>query len=249
MRLLDVISDLRDRLADKGGDRAQYDAWETDDTSCFFNNLELVRYLNTAHREIAVRTRCYRDTDSSLCQIGVTAGTAVYDYDSLILMVEEVWLASTGCPLTKIQLRDLRPLQSFPAVPGTPTHYLEEDAPFRLTLHPTPVVNDTLYLTVYRLPLEDWTWSNRTRSIYEPPEQLREALVQGALMYAYQKRDADTADGGRQAFHANEFDKLVGPPVDFRTLEDRRWNANLDTAVLPSPYTVRRRSRRVGWDS
>jgi hypothetical protein len=247
MKLLDVISDLRDRLADKGGDRAQYAAWETDDTGCFFNNLELVRYLNTAHREIAVRTRCYRDTDASLCQIPVSAGSAVYEYDPLILSVEEVLLGSTRQPLGKIQLRDLRPLQRQNSDPGTPTCYLEENAPFRLTLYPTPAAADTLYLTVYRLS-DDFTWANRNASVWEPPEQLREALIQGALMYAYQKRDADTADGGRQLFHMGEFDRLVGPPVDFRALEDRRWNANLDIEIIPSPYTVRRRGRRVGWN-
>ena len=254
MTPLDIVYDCRLRMDDLGGDVETVPAgfqyyWEADDSASLVLNQEWLRFLNTAHREIAVRTRCYRDTDASLCQIGVTAGTAVYEYDPLILMVEEVLLASTGCPLTKIQLRDLRPLQSVPAVPGTPTHYLEEDAPFRLMLHPTPVVNDTLYLTVYRLPMADWTWASRSTAVDEPPEPLREALIQGALMYAYQKRDADTGDGGRQAFHAKEFDKLVGPPVSFRTLEDRRWNANLDTAIVPSPYTTRRRSRRIGWNS
>jgi hypothetical protein len=252
--LLDVIYDVRLRADDLGGDTGTPSTgytyyFEEDDRGALFKNIELVRFLNAAHREIAVRTRCYRDTDSGLCQIRVSAGAAIYEYDPLILSTEEVLLKSTGQPLRKIQLRDLRPLQANYETTGTPTHYLEENAPFRLMLHPTPAVADTLYLTVYRLPMDEWTWAQRKTQIYEPPDQLREALIQGALMYAYQKRDADTGDGGRQAFHANEFEKLVGPAVDFRTLEDRRWNANLDTTITPSPYTVRRRSRRVGWDS
>lgn len=250
--LLDIIYDVRLRADDLGGDTGTVPAgytyyFEYSDARALFKNVELVRYLNAAHREIAVRTRCYRDTDSSLCKITVTAGTAVYEYDRLILSVEEVLLGSTGQPLPKIQLRDLRPLQDSDDTTGTPTHYLEENAPFRLMLHPTPDVADVLYLTVYRLPLEEWTWAQRKMPIDEPPEQLREALIQGALMYAYQKRDADTEDGGRQAFHAREFERLVGPAVNFRVLEDRRWNANLDMTITPIPYTVRRRSRLAGW--
>ena len=251
MKLLEVIHDIRLRADDLGGDTGAPPSgfsyyWESNDAGCLLKNEEIVRYLNAAHREIAVRTRCYRDTDTSLCQIPVSAASAVYEYDPLILSVEEVLLQSTGQPLGKIQLRDLRPLQRQNSDPGTPTHYLEENAPFRITLYPVPAVADTLHLTVYRLS-DDFTWANRNASVWEPPEQLREALIQGALMYAYQKRDTDTGDMGRQAFHAREFERLVGPPVDFRVLEDRRWNANLDTEIIPSPYTVRRRSRNVGW--
>jgi hypothetical protein len=85
-------------------------------------------------------------------------------------------------------------------------------------------------------PLESMTWGARKSDMEEPPESLREALIQGALAYAYQKRDADTGDMGRQQFHAQEFDKLVGPSVDYRTLENRRANANLDISIRPQGY-------------
>ena len=236
MQLLDLISDLRDRLADKGGDRAQSVPWEEDDTGCFWHNLELLSYFNKAHREIAVRTQCYRDTEAELCTITVRAGTARYDIDPRILTIEDVLLSSTGASLIKTQLRDYRKVANTHTVTGTPTHYLEENRPFRLTLSPIPVVNDTLYLTVYRLPLEDMTWTARKSDLEEPPEQLSEALIQGALSYAYQKRDADTSDAGRQQFHAKEFEKLVGKPVDYRILENRRFNANLDISIRPQGY-------------
>lgn len=253
MNLLDIIYDIRLRLDDDGGHTNETVPsgytyyWEADDSTCLWKNIELVRHLNAAHREIAVRTRCYRDADA--IQIPISANVAYYDYDPVILSVEEVLLASTGQPLTKMQLRDLRPLQDINSSTGTPTHYLEENTPFRMMLYPTPDGTDSLYLTVYRLPLYSFEWSGRNGQILEPPEQIRETLIQGALMYAYQKRDVDTEDGQRQTFHAKEFDKLVGKPVDYRTLEDRRWNANLDTRITPSPYTVRRRSSRVGWNT
>ncbi len=109
--LLDIIYDVRLRADDLGGDTGTPSAgftyyFEENDAGVLFKNLELVRYLNAAHREIAVRTRCYRDTDSMISRIPVVPGTAVYEYDPLILSTEEVLLGSTGQPLPKIQLRD-----------------------------------------------------------------------------------------------------------------------------------------------
>jgi hypothetical protein len=250
--LLDIVQDVRLRIDDLGhetgtpGPGYTY-TWEESDRGALFGNRELVRHLNAAHREIAARTRCYRDGYSPLCQISVVAGTPEYAYDPTILSIEEVFLESASQPLQKVQLRDLRGRAFVESYAGTPTHYAEETAPFRVLLYPTPLIDDLLRLTVYRHPLVEWTWELRNETLAEPPTHLFEALVQGALMYAYQKRDTDTADGGRQAFHAKEFEKLTGPAVDFRTLEDRRWNANLDTEIIPSPYTVTRRGRRAGW--
>lgn len=242
MTLRDLIRQIRDRLADLGGDQGGNIHWEDDDTGCLWKNDELTDFLNTAHREIAVRTSCYRDAgESEICQIRVKVGTATYEIDPRILTIEDVFLNSTGSSLVKTQLRDYRKVANTHTQTGTPTQYLEENRPFRLTLYPIPTVADTLYLTVYRLPLEAMDWASATRKsdVDEPPEQLREALIQGALMYAYQKRDADTGDAGRQQFHAREFEKLIGAPVNYRTLENRRANANLDISIRPHGYVPR----------
>jgi hypothetical protein len=252
MTPLNLIYDLRLRADDLGGDTGTPPSgftyyWESDDSGALWKNAELIHFLNLAHREIAVRTQCYRDTEAELCTIRVKAGTAKYDIDPRILTIEDVLLASTGTSLIKTQLRDYRMTANTNTEVGTPTHYLEENRPFRFALYPIPVVDDTLYLTVYRLPLEDMTWAGRKSDVDEPPEQLREALVQGALSYAYQKRDADTGDGGRQKFHAMEFEKLIGKPVDYKVLENRRANANLNVTIRPEPY-VRRRGQSMSWE-
>jgi hypothetical protein len=236
------VYDIRLRGDDLGGDTGTPSTgytyyWEENDAGNLWKNLELIQYLNTAHREIAVRTLCYRDAgESEICQLTISAGVATYVIDPRILTIEDAMLNSTGASLVKAQLRDYRKVANTHTETGTPTQYLEENRPFRLTLYPIPIVADTLYLTVYRLPLEDMTWAGRKSDVEEPPEQLREALIQGALSYAYQKRDADTGDAGRQKFHAQEFEKLVGKPVDYRTLENRRANANLDISIRPQGY-------------
>jgi len=98
------------------------------------------------------------------------------------------------------------------------------------------VVADSLLMTVYRLPLENFVWDNRAAELDEPPEQLEEALLQGALSRALQKRSADTHDARQAQFHEAQFNQMVGQPVDYKTLEARRWNANLDISMRPAPY-------------
>lgn len=359
MTPLDLVYDCRIRLDDLGGDTGAVPGgytyyWESDDAACLHKNAELIAFLNTAHRELALRTNCYRDalggvavttyganvlttagwtvgsgwveatddhfthtsgtatlthsasittatayraiytlssvsagsvtiavggisiagitssgvTDlttastagltvtpttnfagilvvtvqpittpvSNPFALSVTAGTATYSLDTRILTVEDVRLASTNTSLTKWTLTDYRAAANQYTDTGTPTHYLEEPAPFRLTLYPIPTVNDTLYLTVYRYPLADFAWATRAVAVTEPTEFWREALIQGALMVAYQKRDADTGDSNRQKFHAMEFERLVGKSVDYRTLENRRYSANLDVSLRPKSY-------------
>ena len=253
MTPLDLVYDCRLRMDDEGGDTGTVPTgfsyyWEADDSGCLIKNSEWLRFLNQAHKEIAARTSCYRDGyESEVCKIKIVAGTSSYPIDTRILTIEDAFLTSTKLPLTKIGLADYREIADATTATGTPIKYTEENRPFRMTLYPIPVINDTLYLTVYRYPLDDLAWDSRTADVDEPHESLREAMIQGALMLAYQKRDADTGDGGRQQFHAREFERLVGKPVDYATLENRRWNANLDMSVRPSPY-VRSRSVRSWLD-
>lgn len=255
MTPLSLIYDIRLRADDLGGDTGTIPSgftyfWESDDSGALFKNAELIQYLNTAHSEIAVRTQCYRDGgESEICQIKVKIGTASYDIDPRIMTIEDVLLDSSGASLTKTHLTDYRRLADHRTTTGTPTHYLEANRPFKITLYPTPVVADTLYLTVYRLPLEDMTWAGRKSDMEEPPESLREALIQGVLMFAYQKRDSDTADAGRQKFHNQEFEKLAGEPVSYKTLETRRYNANLDVSVIAKGYVPRVKGSRRWYEN
>jgi hypothetical protein len=263
MTPLDLVSDCRLRMDDTGGDTGTVPTgftyyWESDDRGCLVKNEEWIRYLNNAHREIAVRTNCYRDSaENEICQIKVKHNVRLYDIDPRILTIEDVRLASTGMSLVKTALRDYQlTYNAYNVTAAAPTHYLEENRPFRITLYPTPFLQtsplpdplpasiDTLYLTVYRLPLDELTWAGRTGELDEPTESMREMMVQGALMLAYQKRDADTGDVNRQKFHQQEFERLVGLPVDFKTLENRRYSANLDIGIRPSPYVPRVKGTR-----
>lgn len=269
MTLLELVDDFRLRTDDLGGDTGTipvgYSYWyEYSDTGCLWKNREVVGFFNWAHREIALR-RPYRDsTTTAICTITVADGTTAYALDNRILSIEEVILASTGKSLQKTTVRDLRQwavgamnptgIDAWKTTTGTPLYYCEDAEPGKITLVPVPLIDDSLLLTVYRLPLTQFIFdkrgvstsvilSYRDDALTEPPSQLQETLVQGAMARAYQKRDADTYDPRHAAFHENQFNQMAGPPVDYATLEARRWNANLDTTIRSIPYV---NTRRVG---
>lgn len=198
---------------------------------------------------IAVSLQTITTPTSNPFAISVTSGTATYTLDSRILTIEDVRLASTDTSLAKWTLMDYRVAANQYTDTGMPTHYLEEPAPFRLKLYPIPTANDTLYLTVTRYPLADFSWATRNVAVTEPPEFWREALIQGTLNYAYQKRDVDAGDSNRQKFHAMEFERLVGKPVDYRTLESRRYNANLDISLCPKGYVPKIKGTRRWYEN
>lgn len=257
--LLELVNDVRLRIADTGGDTGTIQTgytyyWESDDSGCIWLNTEIVNALNWAHREVALR-RPYRDSASiGLCDVAIRANTARYALDPRILSIEDVMLSSTGKSLIKTTLLDLRVWSSakftepgvdaWKTTTGTPAYYSEDVEPGKITLIPVPVATtDTLLLTVYRLPLELFEWTSRKDDLEEPPMQLQEALVQGALSRLYQKHDSDALNDQRYKIHEDQFNQLVGGPVDYQTLENRRWNANLDMSLVPARYE-HRRSRR-----
>lgn len=257
MTLLELIDDFRARVDDTGGDTGTVPSgfsyyWEYSDSGCLWKNREITQFFNWAHREIAMR-RPYRDsTSTGICTKTVVAGTARYTLDPVILSIEDVLLASTGRSLQKTTIRDLRLLavgtqsltgiEAWKTTSGVPQYYCEDAEPGKITLIPVPSADDSLLMTVYRLPLDPFSWTTRTSELDEPPMQLQETLVQGAMARAYQKRDADTYDPRHAAFHEAQFNQMAGAPVDYKTLEARRWNANLDVSIRPSAYVKSRRS-------
>lgn len=258
MTLLELVRTVREQLNDLGGDGGGNVHWEVDDTGCLWKNTEIIRYLNWAHKELATR-RPYRDsTTNELCTLSIRANTARYPVDPRILSIENVTLASTGQALIKTTLRDLRVwaaakftepgVDAWKTKTGTPAYYSEDVEPGKITVIPVPIATtDALYLTVYRLPLEPFDWTARTSDFEEPAEALAEALMAGAMARAYQKRDTETYDPRSIAQYENQFSQLVGGPVDYQTLENRRWNANLDMSIIPARYE-HSRSRRTWFD-
>ena len=259
MTPLTLVIDFRLRADDQGGDTGTvpvgYTAyWEYDDAGCLWKNAEIIDLLNGTLREIAARQPIADSATTAVCRINVTANKQDYLWHPCIQTIENVTLNSTGKSLIKTTLRDIRQwsvtrrqdtgFEAWKTVTGTPTHYLEDAKPGYLSLYPIPTATDILYLAVQRYPIEDLTWIDRNDDIPDVPDLLREAILQGMLLLAYQKRDADTSDLNRYKLHEIQFNRLVGPPVDYRTLDARRRNANLEASIRPFAYVTAGRHSR-----
>jgi hypothetical protein len=120
---------------------------------------ELTTMANLAEREACSRALLIKDkTTAAYCSIAVTAGTATYTLDQKVLRIERAKLALEDEPIdqiTKEELDVIQPDWQSPTATGDTPKYLIAEADWKLTLVPTPIVNDTLALEVSRLPKYD----------------------------------------------------------------------------------------------
>jgi hypothetical protein len=194
------------------------------------------RYLNAAVREVAFRARLIYDTLTvedanavAVCSIAVTAPTASYAVHPSIFEVERARLNSR--PLREwlkvtSQYQMDRDEPGWESYTGTPRFLVVEHAgkAFRATLVPAPVTDDTLWLSVYRLPLED---QNSADDEPEIPAVYHLHLVDYMMHLAYRKQDAETRDEQKSLDALKRFTMYFGEARDAtvqRQQQDRRKN-------------------------
>lgn len=177
---------------------------------------EVREYADDAENEAAERARLLRDsTTAEICEVEVVADTAAYILDSRILSVERAKLDLGSSPLS---------LTSTPAMDaengrwesctGTPSRMVldAEQGTWKATLNPTPQVNDTLRLQVYRLPIA--LLSTDESNIPEIHPRLHIRLVDWMMARAYRKQDAETRDELKAQEHEAIFESAFGRRID-----------------------------------
>lgn len=249
--VIDLLDEIRQRLDDTGGNLdpittgiTPFAAWQRAEveSSLVWNNSYLCRCLNWAIREIAVRTGGIRDSasTSSVCTINVLANQRAYSVNPLILTIEDV-RRSDGYRLRKTTVNRLTQQNlctDWTIVSGMPEEYFEDGQANRLTLYPSPIMSDTLLLTVQRVYQDAIVWNDDlalegpfledlTITFLEIPDGFRSALIAGTCSQAWLRRDADANNAILAKQALDEFTQLAGPAVDARILEARRLNANL----------------------
>lgn len=229
MNRADLISAWRSRVGD-------------DTTPYLWSDDEAQEYLDDACNEAAERARLIRDTSTAaICTIAVVAGTASYPLDSRILSVERAKLDLLRVPLeltssaaldndrTAIMGRNngYEPVTGmvlgWETTAGTPLAAAIDDEAGKWTLKlvPIPVVNDTLRLQVFRLPLASLTDDNASPEI---PYRLHIRLVDWMEHRAYSKHDMETRDDTKAQHAADVFTATFGERIDAnqrRKQEDR----------------------------
>jgi hypothetical protein len=228
MTLLDLIAALRLRLDDQGGATGTIPTgysyyWEADDAGCLWKNAELTDAINQAQVDFCQRNPIMDPTPT----ITLVAGTASYDTPESALTVERVLLASTGAALQKISHEEFDDGR-YPLT-GTPRWYYEDTTQTQLIVVPTPLVVDTLRLTIQRLPETVMTWAHRTSDSPEIAAVNHPDLLDYAEYLCFLKRDADTDNLNRAMLALSRFDARVGDRPSAKLWDFQRRVANKRT--------------------
>lgn len=189
-----------------------------DDTTppFLYGDEELIRYLNNAVNEVAIRTRCLMDDSGAAARIATVPDQARYDVAPEVLVVRAAHITGRKNPLirtTAAQLDRLHPGWSHE--PDTtltqraPEYVLFDPQQRTLILYPAPREAGTLYLRVWRLPYE----TERMEAPDDEPAVVLpdpESLKHWALHEAYLKKDSELYDPQRAGQHEEIFERRFG---------------------------------------
>src|SRR5438045_1733341 len=132
---------------------------ETDDLDAqgyLWTDDEVLDFANDAQNEACRRARLLVDaTDTDICRVAITAGTASYPLDARVIFVRWAKLSLQNYSLKRAYVKDLTDIVNWQAHTGTPTNYVTSWETGKILLYRSPVVDDTLSLRVVRMPLEE----------------------------------------------------------------------------------------------
>lgn len=145
---------------------------------------------------------------TTICRIPVTAGVSTYSVSDRIVRIVAAKLEAGTLypPLTVLYDNSLAFMEyNYPSwetqVASQPIYLLTASVGTnKVRLWPTPTVNDTLKLVVYRRPVSALTAAD-TVSSPEISEQYHRYLIDGIAWQAYSKQDADTEDAKKLEVH------------------------------------------------
>lgn len=223
MTLLELVTELRNLLEDTGGHGVD---WEdaTREHLLKWSNDELVTFINEAEREVAQRTKCLFDASTAeVVEIAVVAATADYYLHKSITKIRRAKLDLVTLALEQTSWRDQEALKStWDTETGTPYYFVLDWNYGQMRLSPTPVVDDTLRLSVYRYPLEDMAWSGRNSAEPEIPVQFQRKMLYWAAHLAYEKDEPNTEDQTRSTAFEAKFAREFGPSEDMYSIERKK---------------------------
>lgn len=213
MTLVDLISAFRART----DDATEPHLWSDD---------EVALYLNEAQADAAQRAKLIRDTTTpEVTQIAVTASGTDYPLHASVLSVERAKLASQSRPLEPITVAELD--ASYPGwenMVGQPKFYVEDNG--RIRLVPQSPMDDTLSLTVFRLPLVEMKQDTDAPEIHA---KYHYRMLDWALRCAYLKQDSETLDKGKAGEYQAMFEQSFGMLPDANV--QRKQRARQSTIV------------------
>lgn len=190
---------------------------------------EFTQFANTAQREVCERGHELFDETSAVTSVAVTAGEPTYTVSDAIIVIERAQVVGEPLRMTKILREDLDINRyNWGSTSGTPTHFYQFGNTIRL--YPTPDVDYTLHMSVYRYPLDDL---ESTSDEPELPVAEQVYLTHWMCWEAARKWDVEASNMDMAANELRLFEQRFGRS---RTaLEMRSWRD------LPRDTSVRMR--------
>lgn len=210
-----------------------------------WGDTEVKRYANEAERDAVERGFLIEDDETAeIVKISVETGKETYALDSRILKITRARLETRRILLFAAgkQMLDNRAFthrgdpEDWPSdgwgspnwdtATGIPYAYVESTGKIRLV--GIPSVDDTLKLTVYRLPLQDM---EETTDVPEIRAERHYELLDGMLARAYLKNDAETYNPKKAAEHEARFTAHFGSKIDANVRRKQRETRSHTTRI------------------
>lgn len=208
MTLLELVTHLRTSILDDvGGINVEWDGISEDDTNAAqlrWSNEELTRFINEAQKQACRSAFLLKSADATF-QVAVTADLATYTLPSKIIRIKGIWLESTGKELSQIEYEDLMGITNWRTDTGTPSYVVVDYDTGTLRLYKTPLIDDTINILAYHLPLEDMDWNTAVIDTPEIREEYQIDMLAYAAHLAYQKDEANTFDPQRSEYFRQLF--------------------------------------------
>lgn len=191
------------------------DLWrrEIDDVAqpYLWADTEAMEYADDAQREAARRGRLFVDsTTQEVCEIALTANTAVYALDPRVIRVNRARIDGEALPLQFCMVRDLdRRAPGWEDWEGEPQFIVPDWESGKLRLVGVPQADGVLRLTVVRLPL---VRLNDLEDVLEVREETQRNLRHWMSFRAYSKRDSEAYDKDKAMESLALFEREFGKP-------------------------------------
>lgn len=196
----------------------------------FVTDERLIALAVEAEEEACRRAELLRDSTSAMCSVAVTADNAVVTIDPRIIDVRRARLASDTFPLGTLTVDEMDEAHpGWEDETGTPRAVVTGYQTNALRLWPVPTANDTLRLTVTRLPLTD---VNAVDDTPEIPAPYHRKLAQWLLYRVYSVQDSELFDAQKADKCLAAFEREFGKEQSARNEQWRRERIQISATPI-----------------
>lgn len=178
-----------------------------------YSDAALIKYLNEAVHEVAVRTRCLVESErSDMCVIQLQPGVATYTLHPSVVVIRRAYLVSRPdeALLRTSSIHLQRHRSAWRTEQGTPRFLIRDRQQRRITLSPIPDAADTLRLELWRVPADDEVMEGPSdEPVIEPLHH--HVLHRWACFRAFNRKDSEQQDTTLADRNLSMFEATFGP--------------------------------------